>query len=637
MTTLKRFKNNPILTPDESVDWEARAAFNASVVKNSDYHMLYRAVSNKIRYYEEEMEISTIGYAKSTDGIKYSDRKQFISPENRWERYGCEDPRVTKIDDKYYIFYTALSDYPHTANGIRVGLAVTKDFEKIEEKFQVTPFNAKAMALFPEKVNGKYAVLLSVNTDKPPSDIAVRYLDSLQDLGSVELWEKWYKERKKYKLELKRREQDHVEVGAVPVKTEKGWLLIYSYIKNYFAPPPVFGIEAVLLDLNDPTKVIAKNTNALLTPTQEYELYGMVNNIVFPSSAHIENGNLKVYYGGADTVVCMAECSLTELMDDFKEKPEKLKKQIEFKRYNKNPVITPNPDNSWEARSTFNPTAVVLNDKVHVLYRALSSDHTSTIGYAFSNDGYKIDERLDSPIYEPSQKFEMKAKPGAYSGCEDARLTLFEEEDKLYMCYTAYSGVGKTAIAITWISIDDFRNKKWNWNKPYRISDVTRDDKNACIFPEKVDGKYAFFHRIGGCIWIDMVKNLEFKEKDLGGRMLYCPRKKNWDSRKVGIAGPPIKTEKGWLLVYHALSKEDDMYRLGAMMLDAKDPDKIISKIEYPLIEPTEDYEKAGLRHKTVFSCGGVVKDGDLIIYYGAADKVIGVASIGMKKLLDQL
>jgi predicted GH43/DUF377 family glycosyl hydrolase len=635
---LNRFKGNPILTPDETNNWEARAVFNASVVKDGDnYHALYRAVSSPIRYYEQDMEISTIGYAGSKDGYKFGDRRKFITPDDRWDRYGCEDPRVTKIGDKYYIFYTALSNFPHTAEGIRVGLVITKDFKHIDRKFTVTPFNAKAMALFSEKINGKYAAVLSVDTDKPPSVIAIKYFNDLHEIESVDLWEEWYEKRQEYKLELKRNLQDHVEVGAVPVRTDKGWLLVYSYIRNYFTPTPVFGIEAALLDMNDPTKIIANTNDALLTPVEEYELYGMVNNIVFPTSALLEEDKLRVYYGAADTVVCLAEGSLKSLFDSFDKKPSEEPERLSFKKYKGNPIIEPKSDNNWEASSTFNPTAVLLDGKVHILYRALSSDNTSAIGYAASEDGFSVTERLDEPIYDPREEFELKIKEDAYSGCEDARVTLFEDEDKLYMCYTAYSGVGKTAIAFTSISTEDFKAKRWKWEKPRRISDISRDDKNACIFPRKVDGKYILFHRIGGCMWLDMVDDLKFNDRDLGGRMVLCPKKETWTSRKVGIAGPPIETKEGWLLVYHGLSKSDDTYRLSAMLLDLDHPYEIISELGYPLIEPTEDYEKEGLRHKTVFSCGGVVKDGKLIVYYGGADKVVGAASIEMDKLLSRL
>src|SRR3989338_8825365 len=116
--------------------------------------MLYRAESSERDFEGAYRSISTIGYANSTDGIHFENQKQLIKPEKPWEKFGCEDPRVTFLNDKYYIFYTPLSTYPFSAPGIRVGLAITKDFKTIEAKHPVTPFNAKAMALFPQKING---------------------------------------------------------------------------------------------------------------------------------------------------------------------------------------------------------------------------------------------------------------------------------------------------------------------------------------------------------------------------------------------------------------------------------------------------------------------------------------------------
>ena len=106
-----------------------------------------------------------------------------------------------------------------------------------------------------------------------------------------------------------------MEIGAPPVRTKHGWLLIYSYIKNYLSPPAKFGIETVLLDLKDPSKVVARLEDPLLTPKAEYELYGNVPNIVFPSGALINDGKLFIYYGAADTTCCVATCDLEALFD----------------------------------------------------------------------------------------------------------------------------------------------------------------------------------------------------------------------------------------------------------------------------------------------------------------------------------
>ena len=138
------------------------------------------------------------------------------------------------MNGKFYIFYTALSTFPFCPSCIKVGAAITNDFKNIKEKHLVTPFNSKAMSLFPEKVAGRYAVVLSVNTDLPPTRIAVAYFDREEQIWSPTYWEGWYSLLNDNIIPLERSPKDHIEAGAPPIKTKYGWLLIYSYIQNYF-------------------------------------------------------------------------------------------------------------------------------------------------------------------------------------------------------------------------------------------------------------------------------------------------------------------------------------------------------------------------------------------------------------------
>jgi len=227
MIKAKRYQGNPILTPNEERCWEAVAVFNGSVVKEKDkHHLVYRAISSPQRYFaKDNIELSSIGYATSNDGITFEQRKLFITPEYKWEQFGCEDPRVTRLDDKYFIFYTALSDFPHTPSGIKIGVAITKDFSQAEEKHQVTPFNSKAMALFPERINGKIGAILTVGTDKPPARIALAFFDKEEQIWSKEHWTNWLPSLGKYTIPLPQGKNDHLEVGAPPIKTKDGWLL----------------------------------------------------------------------------------------------------------------------------------------------------------------------------------------------------------------------------------------------------------------------------------------------------------------------------------------------------------------------------------------------------------------------------
>jgi predicted GH43/DUF377 family glycosyl hydrolase len=144
-------------------------------------------------------------------------------------------------------------------------------------------------------------------------------------------------------------------------------------------------------------------------------------------------------------------------------------------------------------------------------------------------------------------------------------------------------------------------------------------------------------HRINDDIWIDFVDNLEFKDGHfLNGAILMHTRVDHWDHHKIGIAGPPIETDKGWLLLYHGIT-EDKFYKVGACLLDLNSPDTLLSRLSYPVIEPEEKYELEGIVNNVVFPCGNVVINDTLFIYYGGADKVLGVAKMNLKLLLDEL
>src|SRR5579871_460906 len=192
---MQRYHNNPIISPNPQNPWESLASFNGSVVKDASLtHIFYRAMSHKQNIKGKELELSVIGHAKSTDGLTFLDRELFIQPEYDWEQFGCEDPRVTKVDDEFFVFYTGLQDFPPYPMAIKIGVGVFKDFSSQIEKHLVTPFNSKAMTLFPEKINGKYVALLTVNTDIPPARIGIAWFDKKEDIWNQLYWRKWYQE-----------------------------------------------------------------------------------------------------------------------------------------------------------------------------------------------------------------------------------------------------------------------------------------------------------------------------------------------------------------------------------------------------------------------------------------------------------
>ncbi len=631
MAAAKRSTENPILIPDSNVPWEAEAAFNPSVVEGRDgkVHIFFRAAGAKQNVNGVEVEISSIGHAAGKDGVRFGVHEQLIMPTEPWERYGCEDPRVTEFEGQYYIFYTAVSDF--SADGIKVAVAITKDFKRIEGKHLVTPFNAKAMALFPERIDGKIAALLTVNTDRPPSKICVALFDRIEDVWSKEYWDAWYARFEDHVIDLEQNEKDHLEVGSAPLKTKDGWLFFYSYIYNYFSPPAIFGIQAVILDIKDPQKIVGEVKRPFIVPQEEYEFYGRVPRIVFPSGALIKGSNVHLYYGAADTTACMATFNKKDLLEQLMFTAKR-----QLKRFEGNPIITPIAAHAWESQCTFNPAALYEGGTVHILYRAMSGDNTSVIGYASARDGMNITERLPEPIYVPRIDFEQKKVPGGNSGCEDPRVTKIG--NTVYMCYTAYNGIDHPRVALTSISAKDFVEHRWNWAPPILISPPGMDDKDAALFSKKIDGKYVILHRLGSEIWIDRVDDLDFKEgKYLGGSVLMHPRDTAWDSKRIGISGPPIETKYGWLLLYHGISRRTGHYNIRAALLDKKDPSKILYRTHDPLLEPKMPYEREGIVNNVVFPCGAVVIKHELFVYYGGADKVVGVASIDVDFLIEGL
>lgn len=628
----QREESNPIISPDKNLAWQSLATFNPSPIKKDDKtYLLYRAMSEEVEIERKRLPLSTVGIAQSNDGVNFTNHQQLIEPSKRWDRFGCEDPRVTEIDGKYYIFYTALSAWPPSADGIKVGLAISENLKTITEKHLVTPFNAKAMTLFPEKINGKYVAILSANTDRPPAKNALATFDNIEDIWNQKQWNYWYINLDKNHLNLSRINSDQVEIGAKPIKIDEGWLLIYSHIKDYYSSKSrFFGIEAIILDDKNPKKIIDRTNQPILYPQENYEREGLIDNVTFPSGSLLEGDDLKLYYGGADKYCCLASLSLKELIKKTKEDP--IKRAIKAKKYIRNPILEPS-ERSWENQAVFNPAVTKANKKIYLLYRALSADNTSTIGLAISSNGYNF-KKLDQPIYTPRADFENKKKPNGLSGCEDPRITRID--NKYYILYTAFDSINPPRVAMSSIEIEDFENHNWNWSEPKLISAPKVDNKDACLFPEKINGKYIIIHREAGeDIAFDYFDDLEFSnDRWLEKKDPIKPRPGEWDEAKIGINTTPLKTKEGWLILYHGVCKKDGQYRVGVLLLDLKNPAKVIFRSKYPILEPTQEYEKRGIVDNVVFPCGKTLKDDKLLIYYGGADKVVGVAEIELKKLL---
>ncbi|MFZ2125559.1 MAG: hypothetical protein WA087_03100 [Candidatus Saccharimonadales bacterium] len=324
----KNFK--PILTPRKGVEWEEKAVFNPSVIyDHGTFRMLYRTYPKSLYKttprgsrpgFNFSNQISYIGYAESKDGINFERKDSpFIYPSEDYDRYGCEDPRITKIDDTFYITYSAIDSPIENQEAdvkVRIALASTNDFVTIKKHGIIgPPTTSKASAFFPDKVSGdRIGLLMTISSDSINSHVAVRYYDSLNQVLSQtdESWAKFL-ETSQNTAVLKTRWWLHrgPELGASPVKTDRGWLLIFSNESMSDS----WTVGAALLDINDPNILIARTPSCILQPVTDYELEGLVPNVTFPEGAVVVGDMLYVYYGAADTVIGLATCKLNDLLD----------------------------------------------------------------------------------------------------------------------------------------------------------------------------------------------------------------------------------------------------------------------------------------------------------------------------------
>ena len=304
-----------------------------------------------------------------------------------------------------------------------------------------------------------------------------------------------------------------------------------------------------------------------------------------------------------------------------------------------NPIIKPNSNNYWEAYQTFNPGAIILDRRIHIVYRALGIDWISRFGYAASSDGIMIDERFPHPIYQSTmngQDCALSISGGGFGGCEDPRLVKID--DLIYMTYNIFDIRG-LRVGLTSIHVEDFLSKRWRWSGEKIISNPSKINKNFVLFPEKIDGRYAILHSTSPRIQVTYLEDLKFeKEKYIESHYEPCSYSDGWELVVKGAGGPPIKTSEGWLLFYHGLDKDDPLkYKIGLMLLDLDKPERILYRARSPVIEADQWYEYEGFKPGIIYTCGAVVKDGELLVYYGAADKYVCIAKASLDLVLDVL
>lgn len=295
---IKRYPGNPILTKKD-IPYRVETVHNAGVVKYNDlYIMLFRSHLRTGR--------SILGIAESSDGYIFKARPEpFMIPEKMgvfgdYEEYGIEDPRITFIDGEYIICYSAYSKH-----GVRIGLAKTKDFKEVRRFSLITEADYRNCVIFPEKINGLYARLDRPHSDISPWAIWVSYSPDLRYWGDAKVV---MKPEKYHWDEMK------IGPGAPPIKTDQGWLSIYHGVFETM-DGSVYRLGAAVHDINDPSKILGIGDSWILQPEDIWEITGYVHNVVFTCAAVPEpDGTVKIYWGGADTVMCVGTALISDLV-----------------------------------------------------------------------------------------------------------------------------------------------------------------------------------------------------------------------------------------------------------------------------------------------------------------------------------
>lgn len=280
--------------------YEVATVHNAGMAKyNGEYIMLFRSHLHNGR--------SVIGLARSQDGYNFKvEHEPFLTPcadsiFGEYEEYGVEDVRISQIGEDYLLTYSAYSRH-----GVRIGLAKTKNFKTVERISLITQADLRNVVIFPQQIDGQY-----VRLDRPHSEISkwsiwISYSPDLIHWGNSKVI---------IKPETYHWDEMKVGPGATPIKTERGWLNIFHGVFPTMSGT-VYRLGVALHDLNDPAKVLGVSDKWILQPEAPWEVSGYVPNVVFTCGAIPENdGSVKIYWGGADSVMCVGSANVEELVD----------------------------------------------------------------------------------------------------------------------------------------------------------------------------------------------------------------------------------------------------------------------------------------------------------------------------------
>ncbi len=327
-----------------------------------------------------------------------------------------------------------------------------------------------------------------------------------------------------------------------------------------------------------------------------------------------------------------------------------------------NPILTAKSGSGFEDLGTLNPACIYEDGVFYLFYRAAADDdkHTISIGLAKSTDGVHFTRCFDKPILSPDEDcldgngiedprvikmdgwyvMTYAARPyptGKYWLPKEERTEYVPEDLPECLPKILHTNESMTFLAVSKDMI--------HWKKLGKITDSRHDDRDVFFFPEKIGGRYVMLsrsqNRVGesnGCekpsIWISYSDDL----LEWDNYKLLCKGEQPWEAQKIGGSTPPIKTEKGWLFLYHGVSEgERGAYAVGAMLLDLNDPEKIIARTKEPIMVPEHDYETSGFYGGCVFPTGAFVVEKTLYVYYGAGDRYCCQATTDIGRLLDYL
>ena len=289
---------------------------------------------------------------------------------------------------------------------------------------------------------------------------------------------------------------------------------------------------------------------------------------------------------------------------------------MKLTRISNKPILKPNKSHNWEKSAVFNCGMVYDNGLFHMIYRATDIGGDEKYGKYINNLGYAVSKdlkewhRLEKPIFENDVPQELR-------GQEDPRIVKID--DTFHMTYTGLGDRFQDDYRICHAKSKDLIN----WERQGVLLD--EPNKDASFFPQKINGEYLLLHRRHPDIWISSTKDMKiFYNHSIIMKTIH---EHEWESERIGIAGPPVKHPKGWLLFYHAVDSIN-AYRLGVALLDYKNPHKVLARQSYPVIEPELDWEINGFVPNVIFSCATVDHDDKYYVVYSGADTLIGVAFI---------